>query len=225
MNWAQTYRLYTYLNWRRVRWSDECSIQLGKGQKLEWVFVAGGKGQYERRLARDMVQKRRCGKQKSKMFWAAFGHGVRTQLVPMEGDPTASKGGVTARVYQAVLDQYLPPILGFGSIFIQDNAPIHTAHIIRDWFRQQGIEVMNSPPYSPDLNPIENLWALLKGEIYRLYPELVDAPNTVETLDLLIRCAINTWDIIGEELLNRLVDTMVHRVKAVLDAQGWYTKY
>jgi hypothetical protein len=39
LNWAQRYRLFTYLNWRRVRWSDECLIQLGKGRKLEWVFI------------------------------------------------------------------------------------------------------------------------------------------------------------------------------------------
>jgi len=61
----------------------------------------------------------------------------------MNGDPAALKGGVSARVYQAVLDQYLPPILGFGNIFMQDNAPIHKAHIIRDWFLQRGINVMD----------------------------------------------------------------------------------
>jgi len=159
------------------------------------------------------------------MFWAAFGYGVRTTLVPMEGDPESPKGGVSARVYRQVLDRYLPPILGFMAIFMQDNAPIHTAHIIRDWFAEQGIEVMDWPPYSPDLNPIENLWALLKQEMYILHPELVGAPNNAETLDLLIRCAINTWDRLGESLLNRLIDTMVHRVIAVIEAEGWYTKY
>ena len=159
------------------------------------------------------------------MFWAAFGYRVCTSLVPIEGDPIALKGGVTARVYQAVLDQYLPPILGFGSIFMQDNAPIYKAHIIRDWFAIRGIDVMDWPPYSPDLNPIENLWALLKAEMYILYPELVGAPNNAETLDLLIRSAMDTWDRLGEDLLNRLIDTMERRVKAVIEAKGWYTKY
>ncbi len=208
-----------------MRWSDECLIQLGKGQKLEWVFVAGGKGQHKRRLQRDMVQPRRCGKQKSKMFWAAFGYGVRTQLVPIDGDPEAPRGGVTARVYREVLDRHLPPILDFGSIFMHDNAPIHKAHIIRDWLWEMGIKVMNWPPYSPDLNLIENLWALLKEKMYILHLELVGAPNTTETLEHLIKCAIDTWDRMGEQLLNKLIDTMERRVKAVLDAEGWYTKY
>jgi hypothetical protein len=159
------------------------------------------------------------------MFWAAFGYGIRTTLVPMEGDPNSRRGGVTAMVYREILEQHLPPILGIGSIFMQDNAPIHTAHIIREWFTSQGIDIMDWPPYSPDLNPTENLWALLKAQMYILHPELVGAPNNVETLDLLIRCAIDTWNRQGEELLNRLIDTMVNRVKAVIEAKGWYTKY
>jgi transposase len=159
------------------------------------------------------------------MFWAAFGWGIRTRLVPMNGDPDSPKGGVSARVYQSVLNQYLPPIFGFGNIFMQDNAPIHKAHIIRDWFRERGYEVMVWPPYSPDLNPIENLWALLKAEIYRLYPELLNAPNNAETLDLLIRAAMDTWERLGEDLFNTLIDTMERRVKAVVEAEGWYTKY
>ena len=96
------------------------------------MFVPGGKGQQQRRLQPDLVQPRACGKQKSKMFWAAFGYGVRTVLVPMEGDPESPRGGVTARVYQEILEQHLPPILAFGNIFMHDNAPIHTANIIKE---------------------------------------------------------------------------------------------
>jgi hypothetical protein len=52
------------------------------------------------------------------MFWAAFGYRVYISLIPIEEDPLALKEGVIVRVYQAVLDRYLPLILGFGSIFI-----------------------------------------------------------------------------------------------------------
>ena len=55
LTWAQRYRHFRYLNWRRLRWSDECSIQLGKGEKLNWVFVQGGKGQALQRLEPDIV--------------------------------------------------------------------------------------------------------------------------------------------------------------------------
>jgi transposase len=51
---------------------------------------------------------------------------------------------------------------------------------------------MKWPPYSLDLNLIENIWALLKAEIYRRYLELKEALNTVETLENLIESAIET---------------------------------
>jgi hypothetical protein len=65
----------------------------------------------------------------------------------------------------------------------------------------------------------------LKAEIYRLYPELLNAPNNAETLDLLIRAVMDTWERLGEDLFNTLIDTMERRVKAVVEAEGWYTKY
>ncbi len=106
-----------------------------------------------------------------------------------------------------------------------DNAPIYKAYIIRDQLQERGIEVIDWPPYSPDLNPIKNLWALLKEKMYILYPELVGVLNNAETLEHLIECVMDTQDRMGERLLNRLIDTMERRVKAVLDAEGWYTKY
>jgi DDE superfamily endonuclease len=91
------------------------------------------------------------------MFWAIFGFGCRSDLVVMEGDQNAKRGGIIAKVYIEVLREYLPMILEHDSIFMQDNAPIHKAHMIRDWLEEMGIDVMEWPPYSPDLNPIENL--------------------------------------------------------------------
>jgi transposase len=43
--------------------------------------------------------------------------------------------------------------------FMQDNAPIHTAKKVTKWFEDRGIPVLNWAPYSPDLNPIEHVWA------------------------------------------------------------------
>ena len=91
------------------------------------------------------------------MFWAAFGFGVRSDLVIMEKDQNAKREGVTAKVYLEVLREYLPAILEHDSIFMQDNALIHKAHKVTEFFKEIGIEVMAWPPYSPDLNPIENL--------------------------------------------------------------------
>jgi len=111
------------------------------------------------------------------------------------------------------------------AIFLQDNAPIHTAHIVREWLEQHFITVMNWPPYSPDLNLIENLWAILKREIYKYYPELLVTPNTKQTKEELITTAQNIWEHLGDSTVNNLADIMPHRIKAIIRAEGWYIQY
>jgi transposase len=159
------------------------------------------------------------------MFWAGFGHGVCTGLVPLDGDPDSPCGGVTSRVIHDVYSAFLPELVEPGDIFMHDNAPVHTAGIIRQLLAEMQIEVMIWPPYSPDLNPIENLWALMKAVIYKRYPELEYAPDTEETLIQLIEAAKESWHMIDEQVLKRLSDTMPHRVQAVLLVDGYYTKY
>ena len=150
---------------------------------------------------------------------------MRSGLVPLDGDEELARGGVTGRVIRALYSAFLAEFVGPDDIFMHDNAPVHTARIVRQLLDEMGIEVMPWPPYSPDLNPIENLWALLKAEIYRLYPELETAPDTVETLDLLIQAATEAWQSLDEDILDKMAVNMATRVEAVLEAKGWYTKY
>ena len=91
------------------------------------------------------------------MFWAVFGFGIRSDLVVCEGDPEAPRGGFTAQRYQEILREYLGQVLEADSIFMHDNALVHTAHIIRDYLQEEGIKVIDWPPYSPDLDPIKDI--------------------------------------------------------------------
>jgi transposase len=84
---------------------------------------------------------------------------------------------------------------------------------------------MDWPPYSPDLNPIENLWAIMKQEIYKLHPELEHANDSENTRQLLTQAAKEAWHAIENRVLYKLSVNMPKRVEAVIAAQGWYTKY
>ncbi len=75
---------------------------------------------------------------------------------------------------------------------------------------------MDFPSYSPDLNPIENLWADLKRRI-----ELHNC-NNVDELKKVIE---NEWFDTPEDLCARLVDSMPIRCKAVVTNKGFMTKY
>ncbi len=68
------------------------------------------------------------------MFWAVFGYGIQSPLVAIDGEPDSALGGITARVYRDVLVEHLPTMMDQANcIFMHNNAPIHTAGIIKDW--------------------------------------------------------------------------------------------
>jgi transposase len=219
--WAIEHQNYSEIDWYKVSWSDECTIERGIGVKPVWTFVRP----CNQILLKDVHPVRSTGKGVKKMLWAAFGSNRRTGLVPLDGDPLAARGGVSSWVIREVYRAYLPDIMVEGGQFMHDGAGPHRGHIVVDLLRQMGIRVMRWPPYSPDLNPIENLWALVKAEIYRLHPELETAPDNDETLDRLVEAAKEAWHAIDQGILHRLAMTMKHRVDAVIEAKGWYTKY
>jgi hypothetical protein len=207
--------------WKRYIWSDECSVELGSGQQREWVFRTPAQ-----KWEKDFIQPYKKGKGVTVMVWGAFSAGQRSELVFMPGDPESKRGGVTSAVYLEVLEDQLPTMWEPGLEFMQDNASIHTARIIRAWFKEQGIVVVEWPPISPDLNPIEHVWARLKDWIYRHHPELLGLTGEgQEVKDQLLAALQEGWEALPENLFENLIKSMVRRVKAVRRAKGWYTKY
>ena len=144
---------------------------------------------------------------------------MRSGLLALEGDPDSARGGVTSRVMADVFRSFLPDLLEPGDIFMMDNAPVHTARAVSALLREMGVTTMDWPPCSPDLDPIENLWAILKAEIYKLHPELQFADDTVETLSQLKEAAREAWNMIDDSILYNIATSMERRVKAVRLAQ------
>ncbi len=81
------------------------------------------------------------------------------------------------------------------------------------------------PPYSPDLNPIEHLWAQLKLWINDHHPELIRMGKSEEDYQRLFSAIYEAWDAIGEEVIQNLIKSMDIRVNAVIAAKGWYTRF
>lgn len=98
------------------------------------------------------------------------------------------------------------------TIFIQDNAPIYTSHLIREYFTEMSFAVLDWPPYSPDLNPIKNLWKLLKERICAKDLSLAIAPKNNASLDRLRRLAEEVWDEMDQGLINDLIDSIPRRL-------------
>ena len=73
---------------------------------------------------------------------------------------------------------------------MQDNTPIYKAKSIKDQFKNHVIPRLKWPPYSHDLNPIENIQAILKSRITERWPHLLDQGRSVEALEALKRAII-----------------------------------
>ena len=87
---------------------------------------------------------------RSVMFWGAIRSDGRKMLVKCPNTLTSSS-------YFDILKDYNEKLHFPGLVFQQDNAPIHKASIIKNFFRENEWEVLDWPPYSPDLNIIEPL--------------------------------------------------------------------
>ena len=79
-------------------------------------------------------------------------------------------------------------------IVVQDNARYHTTPDIFQFCNENGINVLQWPPYSPDLNVIENFWALLKRYIRKRRPrnieQLMDFMNDFQLLATFYKSAV-----------------------------------
>ena len=136
-------------------WSDKCSAERGQEKSVEWCF-----GTPSDKWKPQFVKTYKKGKDISVMVWACFwggDKGGRSDLYILDRDFESKKHGYSAQSYLEVLEDQIPRCWEPGLIFMQDNASIHTAGAVKRWFAEMGIPVTDWPPYSPDLNPIENI--------------------------------------------------------------------
>lgn len=76
--------------------------------------------------------------------------------------PMTVNGAVDTAVFRAWVEQGLGPTLKPGDIVVRDNLAVHQAPGITEAIAARGARLEPLPPYSPDLNPIEQCWAKLK---------------------------------------------------------------
>ena len=103
-------------------------------------------------------------------------------------------------------------------IFQQDNAPAHTAKVVKEYFALKDIKSLDWPPQSPDLNPIENLWAIIK---HKLYENITFPKNRNE----LIERVQKIWGELSLELAENLADSPLNRYKEVVKRRGKWINY
>ncbi len=114
------------------------------------------------------------------------------------------KSTVNAAIYQEILEHFMllsaDKLYGDADfIFQQDLAPAHTAKGTKSWFNDHGVTVLDWPANSPDLNPIENLWGIVKRKMRDT------RPNNADELKATVK---ETWASIPPQQCLKLITSM-----------------
>ncbi len=161
LTWAKEKKNWTVAQWSKVLFSEESKFCISFGNK---VLESGG------RVEKLIAQVAWSVKfPQSVMIWGAMSSaGV--------GSLCFLKTNVTAPVYQEIFEHFMLPsadqlFKDADFIFQQDLAPVHTAKSTKSWLNDHGVGVLDWPANSPDLNPIENLWGIVKRKMRNKRPK------------------------------------------------------
>jgi len=123
-------------------------------------------------------------------------------------------GNMNSKVYVRILSRRrraMEELFPDGFIFQQDNHPVHKSRRSMAYIRRTFDHIMSWPPCSPDLSPIENVWAWLKAEVSKDFPE---------TLQELRASLLRHWERVTPEFLAPYFRSLPRRIDTMLDGDG-----
>ena len=207
LQFCQKYKHWTETDWCKVLFSDESSFcQFGSPVNLIRRPVGT---RFDARYTVPTVKH-----PPKVMVWGCFSGKGRGNLYFVPKGQT-----VNATEYIKILNSKVPmamELLGC-SIFQQDSAPAHTARKVQDWMKTKKIKLLEWPGNSPDLNPIENLWMILKRKVR------LRSPKNMQELMFWIKYA---WcREITPGFCKKLATSMPRRLKTVIKNRGLLSKY
>jgi transposase len=198
---------HSSFDWSRVVFTDETYIECGGSRSKMWhkngMRPIRAKAKFPTKL----------------MFWSAISVEKRGTLISISGKfidgQILTPGSMNTERYTAMLSAHFVPtsrrLFGSGYIFAQDNAPCHKSKAALEFFCENRIELLPWPAGSPDLNPIENLWGILKANVAKRFPR---------TKAQLEEFAIDEWQKIPQETVRNAILSMPTRINQVIEREG-----
>ena len=136
------------------------------------------------------------------MVWTAFTEAGKLEISFVRTD-------MNSEAYQQLLNDELLPFIRKNKnrkfIFQQDNARIHVSRSTKCWFQDNGIDTLEWPPHSSDLNPIHDLWGIIARDLY-------SEGKKYKNIDELKQAILKSWDAIPNETLKSLSKSMYHKI-------------
>lgn len=215
LSFAEGYRHWTKEQWERVVFADEAIVHGEGGVKGGRQWVRREKGTAVA-LKSEYLHHKVPHPEKLNVWgcFAASGLGY-AQIYNKNLNAPGLKHILQTHLLPSI-DMLFPETPRQQWWLLQDNAPTHTATVTKTWLHNHGISLIDFPPYSPDLNPIENLWQDVEKRIE------ARAPQTLEELQDVLA---EEWAKTDKSLLLKLAHSMPKRCKAVIAAGGDHIHY
>jgi transposase len=212
MLFARKYEQWTVEDWKRVVFSDETKVNRYGSDGRKWCWKQRGALLPSHQVSPTV--KHGGG---SLMVWGCF-------MAQGVGNLVRIDATMDRHVYLQILQEDLLGSLDWYGVdktkivFQHDNDPKHTSNIVTAWLANEHIEVLDWPPQSPDLNPIEHVWRHFKME-------LAKHPTMATSMHELWERAEEAWNKIPTELLVHLIESMPEGIATVIAANGGYTRF
>lgn len=210
LKFALNHREWTIEMWRQVIWSDESKFMIFGSDGREYCWKRPSEPLKDCHIKPTV--KFGGG---SIMVWGCFtSQGV--------GNLCWIQGKMNSELYCQILEEDLMGTLDWYGLrkedvtFQQDNDPKHTSNKTKDWLFRNNINVLEWPAQSPDLNPIENLWGIIKRKLRGV---------RVKSKNELWEIIEEVWNDIDEQICNKLIDTLPQRICDVIKVKGSYTRW
>lgn len=209
LTWARERGAWPRPQWARIVWSDEKIFRVANNKRVEFVTRAA----HERYHPSCLSGAPKCGPQVH--VWGTIGY---RGLGPLK----RVNGNLNALGYQ---NEILHGLENFGQglaggnkkgIFMHDMAPPHSARSTRNFLCAQNTTVLDWPGNSPDLNPIENIWAHVQRQLPRTLP------RNEQELWARIQTA---WQEVPLSVVRNVISSMPARVDEVIRNRGGHTHY
>lgn len=209
LEWAKKYQNFTIEDWKKVLWTDESKFEIFGNKRRVYVR----RSVKEKMMPKCVVPTIKFGGG-SIMVWGSFSLCGVGNICKIEG--ILNKEG-----YKTILSDYAIPsglqLIGDNFIFQQDNDPKHRSKLCMDFLQSQQnegiLQIMEWPPQSPDLNPIELLWDQLDRNIRQTCPS---------SKEQLWNSLQNYWKEIPKDTLSKLIERMPRICKVVIKSKGGY---
>lgn len=217
-----------------IIWTDKSTIELGKRPGPARVTRRPGE-----EMLPECIQLTFHSGRKSLMVWGAIAHDKKGPLILInmadesadeveEANGKKKKRGrglngpkYVSQVLRGPLKDFVDEMeveRGCDMLVVEDGALRHRSKVASAARSELAIKQLTHPPKSPDLNPIEPVWHILKTRI-------AATPESGNSLEKLWEAAQEAWNGITEADIAKFTGTMDDRVRAVQDANGWHTRY